>query len=117
MLQRNSNSRKKLRREVTPSERILWRALRTNKLEGFHFRRQQVIAGFIADFYCASAHLAIEIDGGAHLTKKDDDHERDQALLGLGIRTLRFSNDSVDRNLAAVLRSIFEEVKQRSDQT
>ena len=42
---------KELRREMTPAEKILWNELRANKL-GVHFRRQQVIAGFIVDFYC-----------------------------------------------------------------
>jgi very-short-patch-repair endonuclease len=42
---------KELRREMTPAEKILWEKLRANKL-GVHFRRQQVIAGFIVDFYC-----------------------------------------------------------------
>lgn len=42
---------KELRREMTPAEKILWEELRANKL-GVHFRRQQVIQGFIVDFYC-----------------------------------------------------------------
>src|SRR5437870_2659422 len=69
---------KKFRRELTPCERLLWQELRTNKLEGLHFRRQQVIAGFIIDFYCASARLAIEIDGASHLARTEYDRERDQ---------------------------------------
>jgi very-short-patch-repair endonuclease len=42
---------KRLRREMTPAERRLWKALRRNALDGFHFRRQQVIEGYVADFY------------------------------------------------------------------
>jgi|GEM_PF-5578587 len=34
---------KQMRREMTPHERILWNALRRDQLDGFHFRRQQVI--------------------------------------------------------------------------
>jgi very-short-patch-repair endonuclease len=30
---------KELRREMTPEEKILWKQLRTNKLNGLHFRR------------------------------------------------------------------------------
>ena len=44
-------AREELRREMTPAEKILWEELRANKL-GVHFRRQQVIQGFIVDFYC-----------------------------------------------------------------
>ena len=48
---------------MTPEEKILWGCLRGNKLNGLHFRRQQVIAGYIVDFYCHSVRLVIEIDG------------------------------------------------------
>jgi hypothetical protein len=54
---------KRLRRTMTFEERALWQAIRNNALSGLDFRRQQVIAGFIVDFYCASARLAIEVDG------------------------------------------------------
>jgi very-short-patch-repair endonuclease len=56
---------RELRREITSAEKMLWLELRENKL-GAHFRRQQIIAGFIVDFYCHSASLAIEVDGGIH---------------------------------------------------
>ena len=52
---------KELRREMTPAEKILWHELRANKL-GVHFRRQQVIQGFIVDFYCHKAQLVVEVD-------------------------------------------------------
>src|SRR5262245_27947770 len=38
---------RELRREMTEEERILWRALRANRLQGLPFRRQQIIDGFI----------------------------------------------------------------------
>jgi len=41
---------KDMRREMTPEERILWNELRGNRLRNIHFRRQQVISGFIVDF-------------------------------------------------------------------
>ena len=56
---------KELRRDMTPAEKILWQELRGNKL-GVHFRRQQVIAGFIVDFYCHKAGLVVEVDGDIH---------------------------------------------------
>jgi very-short-patch-repair endonuclease len=49
---------RELRSEMTPAEKLLWQELRANKL-GVHFRRQQVIAGFIVDFYCHSGNLVI----------------------------------------------------------
>ena len=56
---------RELRREMTPAEKILWQELRGNKL-GVHFRRQQIIAGFIVDFYCHKVGLVIEVDGDIH---------------------------------------------------
>ncbi len=95
-----------LRRAMTPQEKILWHALRRDASGAPHFRRQQVIAGYIVDFYCASATLAVEIDGDSHLGTVDYDKIRDHALLEMGIRTLRSSNNEVDRDLDGVLRGI-----------
>jgi very-short-patch-repair endonuclease len=55
-----------LRKEMTPAEQTLWSELRGNQLHGAKFRRQQVIAGYIADFYCHAARLVIELDGPVH---------------------------------------------------
>lgn len=66
---------KELRREMTPAEKILWEELRANKLGG-HFRRQQVIQGFIVDFYCHKAALVIEVDGDIHDLQKEEDERR-----------------------------------------
>jgi len=99
---------KQMRKAMTPEERVLWRALRNNALEGFHFRRQQVIAGFIVDFYCAPARLAVEVDGAAHLRQQRYDSERDRALSELGIQTLRLSNSLVAEDLAEALSRIVQ---------
>ncbi|HWJ40337.1 MAG TPA: DUF559 domain-containing protein [Candidatus Limnocylindrales bacterium] len=95
-----------LRQRMTPQEKVLWDALRKGALDTLHFRRQQVIAGYVADFYCASAKLAIEIDGDSHLNRIEHDAQRDRALLEMGIRTLRISNSEVDRDLDGVLKKI-----------
>jgi very-short-patch-repair endonuclease len=86
---------KQLRREMTPAERRLWKALRRNALDGFHFRRQQVIDGYIADFYCDAAKLAIELDGGVHQEQSQYDESRDKAIAGIGVRVLRISNEAM----------------------
>ena len=52
---------KHLRREMTPDERLFWNEVRNNRCGGLHFRRQQVILGFIVDFYCDAARPAIEL--------------------------------------------------------
>jgi very-short-patch-repair endonuclease len=48
---------------MTEAENILWQSLRGSRLAGLKFRRQQVIEGFIADFFCHGAKLVVEIDG------------------------------------------------------
>ena len=86
---------KRLRRQMTPPERRLWKALRGNALDGFHFRRQQVIGGYIADVYCDAARLVIELDGGAHQEQWQYDESRDEAISSTGIQVMRFSNDAM----------------------
>jgi len=98
---------KQLRREMTPAERRLWMALRGNALDGFHFRRQQVIEGYIADFYCDAAKLAIELDGSVHQEQWQYDESRDTAISQLGIRVLRISNDAM-LDVEAVVEHIRE---------
>ena len=96
---------KELRREMTPAEKVLWQELRGNKL-GVHFRRQQVITGFIVDFYCHKAALVIEVDGDIHELQQEEDARREKALIELGLRIVRFRNDEVVRDLSAVVEEI-----------
>jgi very-short-patch-repair endonuclease len=98
---------KELRREMTPDEKILWQELRANKL-GVHFRRQQIIAGFIVDFYCHQANLVIEVDGSVHAgqEQKENDAERDKVLKEMGLRVIRFKNYEVENNLTIVVEKI-----------
>ena len=105
---------RQLRRAMTPEETTLSRALRRNTVANLHFRRQQVIAGFIPDFYCAAARLVVEIDVGSHLERKEYGTRRDNIFSELGIQTLRFSSESVRRNHTGVLRLIEREASQRA---
>jgi len=75
---------KDLRREMTPAKKILWKELWANKL-GIHFRRRQVIQGFIVDFYCHRAGLVIEVDGDIHDLQKEEDERREEALSPAGM--------------------------------
>jgi very-short-patch-repair endonuclease len=96
---------KELRREMTPAEAVLWQELRANK-QGVHFRRQQVITGFIVDFYCHKAALVIEVDGDIHDLQKEEDARREKALAELGLRVIRFRNDRIIHDLQGVIREI-----------
>ena len=102
---------KKLRLEMTPAEKILWKALRTNKLNGLHFRRQQIIDGYFADFYCHQHELIVELDGGIHELQKEYDAEREEYLIAIGFRIIRFTNVEINENLKGVLQKIVDACK------
>ncbi|MEW6403791.1 MAG: DUF559 domain-containing protein [Chloroflexota bacterium] len=92
---------KQLQRNLTPCEKILWKELRTNKLSGLHFRRQQIIDSYIADFYCHQHALIVEVDGCIH-------ELQEEYLVARGFRVLHVTNDDVKKNLALALRKILE---------
>lgn len=93
-----------MRKNPTYAERILWKHLKGRQRLGRRFGRQRLMLGFIADFYCPSLKLVIEVDGPLHDAKKDA--KRDKILLHEGIVTMRFSSELVFENLPLVLASI-----------
>jgi very-short-patch-repair endonuclease len=97
---------RRLRSSMTPAERHLWSYLRADRFEGRQFRRQQVVNGYIADFYCHSAGLIIELDGGIHDSQREYDEERQQALELYDFHVIRFTNDQVMNNLPTMLATI-----------
>ena len=103
-----------LRRNMTPTEKALWSGLRKKKLGGLHFRRQVVIQGYIADFYCHAARLVVEVDGGIHQQQSGYDGLRDQVMNASGYSVLRVSTNEVENNLDGVLQKILEAAKSRS---
>ncbi len=88
-------------------ESALWHALRDRQLGGLKFRRQIVMGHYIADFYCASARLVVELDGITHV-ESDRDQRPDAWMQRQGIRVLRFWNSEVMSNLPGVLERILE---------
>ncbi|WP_103669995.1 endonuclease domain-containing protein [Pseudanabaena sp. BC1403] len=97
---------KELRKNMTPAERKLWHQyLRTFK---FKVYRQRPIDYFIADFYCPSLKLVIEVDGERHYSDegKDYDQERTQQLEGYGIKVIRFTNHQVLNEFESVYAEI-----------
>ena len=95
-------------------ELTLWRRLRRSQI-GVKFRRQHPIAGYIVDFYCEEARLAVELDGGGHAAVGQFRYDRVRTeLLGrVGVRLLRFWNTDVMENLDGVLTTISEELAVR----
>jgi very-short-patch-repair endonuclease len=97
---------KQLRQNMTPQEKILWGHLRANRMAGIHFRRQQIIDGYIVDFYCYKAALVIEVDGPIHLAQREYDRERDEQLKSRGLRVVHIKNEEIEQNLERVLEKI-----------
>ena len=95
-----------LRKNSTDAERKLWRVLRSRQLNGFKFRQQVEIDGYIVDFLCHSQRLIIEIDGGQHTAERDG--RRTEYLQSQGFRINRFWNDDVLNNLDGIWTIIEE---------
>jgi very-short-patch-repair endonuclease len=99
---------RRMRAEATDAEKRLWQRLRNRQLDGYKFRRQATVGGYILDFYCPAAKLAIELDGGQHAEEHAVGYDagRTSALGRLGITVLRFWDHDVLRDTDAVLRTI-----------
>ena len=98
---------RRLRRELSPPEIILWQWLR-ERPEGLKFRRQHPIGPYVLDFYCASVRLTVEIDGSFHdgAAQVAHDERRDAWLGTQRVRVLRMKAADVLRVLDSVTRHI-----------
>jgi very-short-patch-repair endonuclease len=109
------NRARLLRKKATDTERILWRHLRNRNFAGYKFRRQHPLDCYILDFYCPTAKLAIELDGGGHNYRVAQirDRARSEFLAGEGIIVLRFWDHQVRRELDSVLQAIWFALQER----
>ena len=103
-----------LRRQTTLPEGLLWQVLRTRP-GGFKFRHQHPFDRCTADFYCAAARLAIEVDGDGHSMgdQPERDVRRDAWLRGQGVDVVRFDATEVFRDVGSVVSAIVLEVRRR----
>ena len=101
---------RKLRKEQTNAEQLLWHVLRNRQFGGLKFRRQYPVAPYVLDFYCHEARLAIEVDEGQHSEpdKERRDTERTAYLGRQGITVIRFWNHEVLQETEAVLEQLYE---------
>ena len=102
---------KELRKDATEQEKRLWYKYLSQY--PIRFQRQKTIGRFIADFYCAKAKLAIELDGSQHFSNegKAYDESRTAGLEEYGITVIRFSNAEVDRHFESVCEVIDKTVR------
>ncbi|HEY7032899.1 MAG TPA: DUF559 domain-containing protein [Thermomicrobiales bacterium] len=97
---------RELRQRMTPAERVLWNALRADRLAGLPFRRQHPLGPFVVDFACPTRKLVVEVDGDVHLDRAEEDAARTELLASYGWEVIRFRNESVLTDLPSVLRHI-----------
>ena len=104
---------RQLRKEQTDAEKLLWYLLRGRRFCGFKFRRQYPLCGYILDFYCHDAGLAVELDGGGHNHEEQRlyDEERTKVLETANIRVVRFWNNDVFNSTEYVLEELYSHLK------
>ena len=103
---RSMASARRLRRQLSLPEMLLWRLLRLSRRE-LRFRKQHAIGPFVADFYCSAAKMIIEIDGATHDRRQDADRTRDAYTASLGLRVIRISAADVLANPEPIADGIY----------
>ena len=101
---------RKLRKNSTLSEVLLWCEIKNKQLEGYQFHRQVPMLDYIVDFYCHELRLVIEVDGDSHYhdDAPEKDAERQKRIETYGVTFLRFHDIDVKQNMSNVLCSIID---------
>lgn len=111
---------KRLRREASISEELLWEQIRGRRL-GFKFRRQHPMGPYVLDFYCAEARLCVEVDGEQHAERKAADARRDAWLREIGVETIRIPSldlfEETSLETGRWLRRVYEKCCERTGKT
>ena len=105
-------SARRLRRQSTQAEQVLWTKLRSRRFHGVKFRRQVPLGAYIVDFVCRERKLIVELDGGQHSDQRGYDHRRTQELESLGFKVLRFWNRDVLLHVDSVLEAMWLELQE-----
>ena len=106
---------KELRRELTPQERHLWYDfLRHYPVKVY---KQRIIDSFIADFYCASARLVIEVHGSQHFTPEGllRDAARTEIIEQYNLLVVRYTNHEIDTQFEFVCNHIMHLIETRRE--
>ena len=74
-----------------------------------------MLGKYIADFYCASAKLIIELDGSQHYEPQGEirDKIRTEFLEEFGLTVIRIPNNEVNRNFSGVCEYLELAIKER----
>lgn len=105
---------RKLRKNSTLSEILLWSELKNRQILGFQFHRQVPLLDYIVDFYCHELQLAIEIDGDSHSNEDiaEKDEIRQTSLEAKGVHFLRFDDLEVKQNKDVIINDIINWIEQ-----
>ncbi len=100
---------RRLRKNPTDEERIVWQNLRLKRFGGYRFRRQHPIGPYIVDFICLERKLVVEIDGCQHGEERHigRDSRRTAWLESKGYRVIRIWNRDVRLRLYEALEGVF----------
>jgi len=104
---------RRLRKESTNSEILLWKHLSRRQVRGYQFNRQRPVGNYIADFLCRKLNLIIEIDGESHNDKEEYDLLRQNELEEMGYSILRFDGHYVLNNIREALLVINDWIEER----
>jgi very-short-patch-repair endonuclease len=117
---------RQMRKEPTPAERFFWSKVRNRRFDGLKFYRQYIIqhdeherkkSFFIADFYCHTNKLVVELDGEYHQLPEQIEYDeiRTQILVKMGFTVLRFNNKTVLENWKDVAKKLKEHLNSPRD--
>ena len=99
---------RKLRKDMTLSEILLWQQIKGKQLLGYDFHRQKPIDEYVVDYYCPRLKLIIEIDGDSHEGKEEEDKIRQEKLESLGLTVLRYWDWDVKSNVDGIVEHLRE---------
>lgn len=101
------------RKNPTKAEYKMWHMILSDRKIKEKFLRQKPIGRYILDFYCSKLMLAIEIDGSSHDKKQYLDKSRDWYLDIRGIKTIRYTNNQVEKEIDLVFKDLLGKIKER----
>ena len=95
------------RKNATLAEQVLWKHLERKQL-GVKFLRQHIIGDYIVDFVSREQGLVIEVDGGYHAERQQQERDelREQDLEKMGFHVMRFTNEEVMFDIDSVINQI-----------
>ena len=93
---------------MTPEEKHLWYDFL--KFLPMTVKRQYVVGNYILDFFIPEVNVAIELDGSQHFEDKnrEQDRARDEVLMSIGIKVVRYPNTEINKNFRGVLADLMK---------